>query len=140
MSGNLKQSAMRLLITLLALYGLRVARTASSNIRHVRKEAAAGNHRAKQHFTQTRYARLFGPSNSDLGMVYYALVALCAACGLIRQRLVLTALRLASAATLVVSLYLLWALLFRLRARCTICLKGHFLNAAIFIALLYRAP
>jgi uncharacterized membrane protein len=127
---------MRLIITLLALYGLRLSRTASSNIRHVHREAEAGDRRAAQHFTETRYARLFGPPNSDLGTVYYALAGLCAVTGIIRNRTVLTVLRLASAATVVVSLYLLWALLFRLRVRCTICIKGHIVNAAIFVTLL----
>lgn len=136
MSGNLKQSAMRLLITLLALYGLKLSRTASSNIRHVHLEAETRDQQAQRHFTQTRYARLFGPLNSDLGTVYYALAGLCAATGLIRNRQVLSALRVTSASTVAVSLYLLWALFFRLRVRCTICIKGHIVNAVMFVTLL----
>lgn len=139
MSGNLKQSVMRAIITLLALYGFRTSRIASSNIRGVQQEAEAGDRQARQHFTQTTYARLLGPLNSDLGTAYYAAVALCAATGLIRRRIVLSVLRLASAITVLVSLYLLWALFFRLRVRCPICIRGHIVNGAIFIALLRKS-
>lgn len=127
---------MRALVTILAIYGFRLSRIASSNIRDVRGKAEAGDRQALRHFTQTRYARLFGPLNSDLGTVYYVLAGLCAASGLIRNRLVLNLLRGASAATVLVSLYLLWALLFRLRVRCTICVKGHIVNGALLVALL----
>lgn len=133
MSGNLKQSCMRVIVSLLALCGLRIARTASSNIRTVQKASARDC--KERHFTQTRYARLFGPLNSDLGMVYYALVAFCATTGLTRAPLVRAALRGISASTVMMSLYLLWALQFRLRVRCAVCIKGHLVNILLMLAL-----
>ncbi len=131
-----REPALRASLTLLALYGFTVARQASENIAEVGHEAAAGDQDAKKHFTQTRYAHVFGPKNSDIGMLYYAAVALAATTGLIRLPLVLKLLRLASVTTVALSLYLLWALLFRLRARCPICLRGHAVNGTLLALLL----
>jgi uncharacterized membrane protein len=119
----------RLLLVLTALYGLRLSRTASRNIDATAARAAAGDRAARDHFTQTRYAHVLGPKNSDLGILYYGAVAVAALTGATRLRPVRTALRLASLASLAMSAYLLYALI-RLRTLCPICLQGHALNLA----------
>ena len=119
----------RLLLILIALYGVRLSRTASRNIDVTAARAAAGDRVARDHFTQTRYAHVLGPKNSDLGIVYYGAVALVALTGAARLRPVCAALRFASLASLAMSAYLLYAL-FRLRTLCPICLQGHALNLA----------
>jgi uncharacterized membrane protein len=129
-----------LLIAALCAYGLRLSRTSTENIERLRQEAETGNQDAREHFTQTRYARVLGPRNSDLGRIYYAAVGLATLTGLIRRPLVLFGLRLASLASAVLSLYLLWALIVRLRVRCNICLQGHAVNFALLFLLLRSRP
>jgi uncharacterized membrane protein len=119
----------RLLLVLLGIYGVRLSSTASGNIDATAARAAAGDIDAQRHFTQTRYARVLGPKNSDLGMVYYAVVAAAAITGAVRLRPIRACLRLASLLSLAMSAYLLYALV-RLRTLCPICLQGHALNLA----------
>lgn len=126
----------RLLTTLLAAYGLRLSLRSTENIVRLGQEAGAGSAEAAQHFTQTRYARVLGPRNSDLGMVFYSLVALSTLTGLVRRRSILGGLLVASGASVLMSLYLLWALVFRLRVWCALCMQGHGINIALFATLL----
>jgi uncharacterized membrane protein len=126
----------RLSITILAAYGFKLSRTATANIRRTRESARDGNHEAREHFTQSRYAHVLGVRNSDLGMVFYAVVALSAISGLIRRRSVLSGLLLGSIASLLMSIYLIWALLFRLRVWCWVCIRAHVTNLALFITLI----
>lgn len=127
----------RLLTLVLAAYGLKLSRTGTENIRRLHREAEAGSSEARRHFTQTRYARVLGPPNSDLGQVYYVLVGLCALTGILRHRPVLTAVFVTSGSSVLMSLFLIWALLFRLRVTCKICFQAHAVNGALF-ALLMR--
>ncbi|GAC1318666.1 MAG: hypothetical protein NVS2B16_12470 [Chloroflexota bacterium] len=126
---------LRAALAALGAYGFLVSATATRNIRAVRREAQAGDKVAEHHFTQSRYARVFGPRNSDLGMVFYALLHVTASTGLIRRRPVLAGLLCGSALSLGTSLYLLWALFTRLHVWCPICMRGHIVNVATFVTL-----
>jgi uncharacterized membrane protein len=127
----------RLIAFVLALYGFRLSRRSRQTIARLGKEAAAGEIEVQQHFTQTRYARVFGPTNSELGEVFYGAAGLAAVTGLIRRRPILGPLLLGSTASVLTSLYLLWALFFRLRVWCAICMRAHIVNFSLF-ALLVR--
>jgi uncharacterized membrane protein len=118
----------RLLLTLAGIYGFRLSRQASETIDRIAAEARSGDAAASTHFTQTSYARVLGVKNSDLGLLYYGAVAVAAAAGLVRFRTVHRSLSLGSWLSLAMSAYLLWALAFRLRVWCAICMRGHALN------------
>ena len=125
----------RLLLTLLGAYGYRLSRDASRTIARIGEEARSGDSAAREHFTQTRYARVLGPKNSDLGMLFYGALCAAAATGQLRESFIHRVMFGASCASLGMSLYLLWALAFRLRVWCPICMKGHLLNAITFLIL-----
>ncbi len=127
----------RLLATVLALYGFRLSKNSTRTIRRLHNEAKRGDPTAVAHFTQTRYARALGPRNSDLGMLFYGALGAAAATNLIRKPLVLRGLYFGSAFSLGVSIYLLWALMFRLRVVCPVCLRGHATNLAVFVLLVH---
>jgi uncharacterized membrane protein len=127
----------RSLTILVASYGFTVARSSTTTIARLGREAAAGNLEAERHFTQTGYARVLGVRNSDLGMVYYGVIALSVLTGLDRIPVVRRGLQLASLSATGVSVYLLWALFFRLHVWCSACMRGHVVNAAL-LALLWR--
>jgi uncharacterized membrane protein len=127
----------RVLATLLATYGFQLSWTSTKTIKRLHDEAIHGDRVAAAHFTQSRYARALGPRNSDLGMLFYGALGAAAVTGLIRRPVVLRTLFYGSALSSGVSIYLLWALFFRLRVVCPICLRGHATNLAIF-ALLAR--
>jgi uncharacterized membrane protein len=120
----------RLLLLILGVYGFRLSRAASATIERLAHDAAGGDLAAAHHFTQTRYARVLGVKNSDLGMVYYGALALAAILGSFRNQYIFRVFRLGSWASLAMSAYLLWALFFRMRVVCPVCLKGHALNLA----------
>jgi Vitamin K epoxide reductase family len=125
----------RFILALLGIYGFRLSRRAGRTISSTAEQAARGDPRAETHFTQTRYARVLGPKNSDLGMIFYGAVALTALTGTARRPGLHRILMLGSLASLAMSLYLLWALLFRLRVWCPVCMKGHALNLLTFLTL-----
>lgn len=125
----------RALAALLALYGFRLSLHSTRTIKRLRARANRGDRTAAGHFTQTRYARVLGPRNSDLGMVFYGALGVAAVTGLIRRPLPQRILFYCSSFSLGVSLYLLWALAFRLRVLCPICLRGHATNLAVFVLL-----
>lgn len=120
----------------LALYGLWLSAKSTATIKRLHREAQEGDPSAQHHFTQTRYAHVLGPRNSDLGLIFYSAVGAAALSGQLRRRLVLLPLLLGSMCSVILSLYLLWALFFRLRVRCTICIQGHIVNAATSLLLL----
>jgi uncharacterized membrane protein len=64
-------------------------------------------------------------------MVYYGAVVLAAVTRLIRRPIVLGALTGSAIVSVATSMYLLWALFFRLRVWCPICLKGHAVNVVL---------
>ena len=81
---------------------------------------------------RTPYARVFGVPNSDVGLVYYALVIAWTVGSYAAGQPVLPwAFRLATLATVVVGAYLTWALRYRLRTACPLCLAGHAINLLI---------
>lgn len=131
-----RKSVKRLALVFLATYGLRLSLESTRNIKRLEREAASGNPAAMNHFTQTGYARMLGPRNSDLGMIFYSAIGLSALTGAIRRQAVFFAALLASTASVVGSIYLLWALFVRLRVPCRICLKAHATNFVIFIILI----
>ena len=125
----------RVLAAVLSAYGFRLSWKSTRTIRRLHVEAARGNRTAASHFTQTRYARALGPRNSDLGMLFYGALGTAALTNRLRQRPIQRALFYGSSLSLGVSLYLVWALLFRLRVLCPICLRGHLTNLAAFLLL-----
>jgi uncharacterized membrane protein len=126
----------RTLLSLVAVYGFLVSNQATRNIKRVREQARAGDTRAQGHFTQTRYARVFGVRNSDLGMVFYGGLGAGAFSGLLRRRWILRSALIGSTVSVALSVYLLWALLVRLKVNCRVCLHGHATNAATLGLLL----
>lgn len=125
----------RLLATILAAYGFRLSKNSTHTIKRLGDRAAHGDRDAASHFTQTRYARILGPRNSDLGMLFYGGLGIATVTGLVRRPSVLRALFYSSALSMGVTIYLLWALLFRLRVLCPVCLRGHATNLAVFVLL-----
>lgn len=96
---------------------------------------------------QTPYARVLGVPNSVLGIVYYVLVIAWAiptrSAGIMLHfhpfayvaPLSLALLFLISAATLVFSSYLIYALRRKLHVDCPLCYTAHAINAALFVLL-----
>jgi uncharacterized membrane protein len=68
-------------------------------------------------------------------MLFYGGLGMAATTGLIRRPAVLRSLFYGSSLSLGVSIYLIWALFFRLRVVCPICLRGHATNLAVFVLL-----
>jgi uncharacterized membrane protein len=127
----------RFLAIVLALYGFQLSKNSTDTIRRLQDEAAHGNRAAASHFTQTHYARALGPRNSDLGMLFYGGLGAAAATNVARRPLILRLLFYSSSLSVGVSVYLLWALIFRLRVVCPICLRGHATNLAVFALLVH---
>jgi uncharacterized membrane protein len=127
----------RVFATLLAAYGFLLSKNSTRTIKRVHEEAVHGDREAASHFTQTRYARALGPRNSDLGMLFYGGLGAAAVTGLIQRPILVRGLFYGSALSLGVSIYLLWALFFRLKVVCPVCLRGHATNLAIFALLVY---
>jgi uncharacterized membrane protein len=125
----------RLVAMVLALYGFRISKHSSATIQRLQDEATRGDRAAAAHFTQTHYARALGPRNSDLGMLFYGALGTAAATNLIRRPAILRGLFFGSALSVGVSIYLLWALFFRLKVVCPVCLRGHVANLAVFVLL-----
>lgn len=88
---------------------------------------------------QAREARLFGIPNSVVGLVFYPLVLTLALWGLQADRGWLwVAIGVSGVATLV-SAYLAWALLVRLRTHCVLCYLAHTVNALLLVLLAIAA-
>jgi uncharacterized membrane protein len=68
-------------------------------------------------------------------MLFYGGLGVAATTGLTRRPIVVRGLFYGSSLSLGVSIYLLWALAFRLRVLCPVCLRGHATNLAVFILL-----
>ena len=97
---------------------------------------------------QTPYARVFGMPNSLLGITYYVALISGAVAGwsfgislnidftyfVLPFGLVL--LFLASAVTVVLGFYLIYALRRKLHTHCPMCYLGHAINAMLFILLI----
>jgi uncharacterized membrane protein len=83
----------------------------------------------------TREARVLGPPNAAFGFAYYVAIASFASARLAGLAPPALPFAVASLAALALSIYLAWALLGKLRARCTLCFLGHAVNAALFALL-----
>ena len=101
---------------------------------------------------QTPYARVFGLPNSLFGIAYYLLLTLGAlsdwgagitpAFIVVGKRLVelgLVAAIVASGGTVVLGLYLIYALCRKLHVDCPLCYTAHAINTALFILLVASA-
>jgi uncharacterized membrane protein len=80
-------------------------------------------------------ARLFGQPNFHLGLVYYGVLI---GVGMLPEYLQRSRdlLLIAGAVTVLVAFYLSYALFFRLRIPCVLCLTSHAINLLIFILVL----
>lgn len=85
-----------------------------------------------------RYARVLGLPNSAFGTVFYALWIAWLAAGKEPAGLA-PWIALATAAAFTMSLYLAWALIFRMRVVCRLCFAGHGINTAL-LALAVAFP
>ncbi len=84
----------------------------------------------------TPSARILGLPNSVLGQAFYAALLGGTLLGLLDQPLLLALYRAGSLATVVLAVYLSYALLFVLRVPCPLCFASHGINAVIFVLLL----
>ena len=84
----------------------------------------------------TPSARILGLPNSVLGQAFYAALFGGTLLGLLDQPLLLALYRAGSLATVVLAVYLSYALLFVLRVPCPLCFASHGINAVIFVLLL----
>ena len=79
----------------------------------------------------TPSARVFGPPNSLLGQVFYAVLLAGAAAGWLADPVLWRLFAGASLLTVGLGVYLSYALLFVLRVPCPLCFASHGINAVI---------
>lgn len=85
----------------------------------------------------TPYARVLGLPNSVFGLAYYIAVIVAASCRLVRDEWIgLTLLAVVSVFAAVFSVYLAWALLFRVRVLCPLCVLAQVVNIALAILII----
>src|SRR5579864_8935761 len=95
---------------------------------------------------QTPYARVFGVPNSLLGIIYYVLLIAWASVGFDVGPMVAIASRFAplpfwgllaaSAITVALGFYLVYALRRKLHTHCPLCYFGHAINATLLVLLI----
>jgi len=89
----------------------------------------------------SRFARVFGPPNSALGIAYYgALLGLAGIGPGSLPHCLHTPLRILAWGVVAFSVYLAWGLLFKLRTGCPICFMSHGINLAIALLLTFGSP
>lgn len=87
----------------------------------------------------TPSAKVLGPPNSTVGLLFYALLGSAAAtCGLSVPLIRLAGLG-GSAVALLLSFYLTYSLLFVVRVKCVLCFAAHTINLIIFLLLLAQS-
>ena len=86
---------------------------------------------------QTPYARVVGLPNSLLGIIYYAVLILWTAVSALAPAWFIWLLIAASAVTVVLGFYLVYALNVKLRTHCPLCYMGHAINAMLFVLLIF---
>ena len=86
---------------------------------------------------QTPYARVFGLPNSLFGIIYYAVLILWTAVSALAPAWFIWLLIAASAVTVVLGFYLVYALNVKLRTHCPLCYMGHAINAMLFVLLIF---
>ena len=86
---------------------------------------------------QTPYARVFGLPNSLFGIIYYAVLILWTAVSALAPAWFIWLLIAASAVTVALGFYLVYALNVKLRTHCPLCYMGHAINAMLFVLLIF---
>ena len=86
---------------------------------------------------QTPYARVFGLPNSLFGIIYYAVLILWTAVSALAPAWFIWLLIAASAVTVVLGFYLVYALNVKLHTHCPLCYMGHAINAMLFVLLIF---
>ncbi len=86
----------------------------------------------------TPQARVFGPPNAVLGLVFYPGLAAAAMGGAFDEPLMRLVLLAACGVTVLLGLFLTYSLLFVIRVRCVLCFTSHMVNLALFIIVLTR--
>jgi len=86
---------------------------------------------------QTPYARVFGLPNSLFGIIYYAVLILWTAVSALAPAWFIWLLIAASAVTVVLGFYLVYALNVMLDTHCPLCYMGHAINAMLFVLLIF---
>ena len=85
---------------------------------------------------QTPYARVFGLPNSLLGIIYYAVLILWTSASALAPAWFIWLLIAASAVTVALGFYLVYALNVKLHTHCPLCYMGHAINALLFVLLI----
>ena len=80
----------------------------------------------------TPQARVFGPPNAVLGLVFYVVLAAAALEGGLDEPSIRLAMLGATGATVALGLFLTYSLLCVIRVRCVLCLSSHMVNLALF--------
>jgi len=86
----------------------------------------------------TREARIFGPSNAAIALCYYGLLVAATVTGWLDQKSIGSMFLLFSWISIVVSLYLGYRLLYKLKTSCTLCFASHGVNFLLSIFLFLR--
>ena len=84
----------------------------------------------------TPQARVFGPPNAVLGLVFYVVLAAAALEGGLDAPSIRLAMLGATGATVALGLFLTYSLLFVIRVKCVLCLSSHVVNLALFCIVL----
>lgn len=84
----------------------------------------------------TPQARVFGPPNAVLGLLFYVVLALVAMGGALDEPWVRMVMLAAGGVTVALGLFLTYSLLFVIRVRCVLCLASHVVNLVLFVILL----
>jgi uncharacterized membrane protein len=84
----------------------------------------------------TPQARIFGPPNAVLGLLFYVVLAVVAMGGALDESPVRVVMLAISGVTVAVGLFLTYSLLFVIRVRCVLCLASHVVNLVLFVIVL----
>ena len=80
----------------------------------------------------TPQARVFGPPNAVLGLVFYLMLAAATLVGGLDEPRIRLAMLGATGLTALLGLFLTYSLLWVIRVRCVLCLSSHVVNLALF--------
>lgn len=80
----------------------------------------------------TPQARVFGPPNAVLGLVFYVMLGATALEGGLDEPRIRLAMLGATGITVLLGLFLTYSLLWVIRVRCVLCLSSHVVNLALF--------
>src|SRR5579884_238592 len=129
-----------MLRTVLALEGVAISARTLRRTRRLEVRRQAGDPRAPEDVALTRRGHLFGVPNSQIALLYFAVIGLLSVTGLGDRKLIRLLTLLAGWTSLAVSAYLLYSLLFVLKHRCRVCIETHLLNLALTSVLMLPTP